>query len=103
MRYAGILCVAFSCLGKEAVEQLYKLETRERLRAEIREMQAASRQEEICKRLGEKKYLIRQGVRVVMVDMEIGAGERIISRELVRRIEQEATDCLRERERKIKY
>lgn len=49
----------------------------------------------VYKRLGNKKYLIRNGEQIVMLDMEDLAEREVINWELVERIEKDATENLR--------
>lgn len=94
--YAGILWAALGCGAKPAEGHLFAFRSGQDARTEIREMQAGVPEERIYKRLGEKKYLVLEGEGVVMLDTECLAAERIISRGLVERVEQEAAKRLHE-------
>lgn len=91
--YAGILWAALGCSTKSMEGHLFAFRYGKDIRADIRQAQAEC-EENVFRRLGEKKYLIREGERVVMLDTEKFAEERIINRELVERIEREATEKL---------
>ena len=94
---AGILWTALGLGGGAPGGHLYGFHAGRGARAEIRTAQEALQEARVYKRLGPGKYLLEEGGRVVMLDTEQRAGERILCRELVERIEQEATDCLRKR------
>lgn len=93
--YAGILSAAFGYGADMAEGHLFSFIEGKDIRAENGERFAAVRGEKVYKRLGDKKYLVRNGKDVVMLDMDDLAEEQVISRELVERIEKDATENLR--------
>lgn len=96
--YAGILSAALGCGAKAAEGHLFSFGCGKDIRAESRERQTAVQEDAIYKRLGEKKYLVWDGARVVMLDMECFTEGQTACRELVERIEAEATEILRKTE-----
>lgn len=92
--YAGILMAALGVGGETTEGHLFEYHRKGGLRAEIGRQYGEDWEGVVYKRLGEKKYLIRQGGCVVMLDTECLATERVVSRELIERIELEATKNL---------
>lgn len=93
--YAGILLAALGVGGETAEGHLFEYHRKGDLWAENGRQQGEDWEGMVCKRLGEKKYLIRRGERVVMLDTECLAMEWVVSRDLIERIELEATKNLR--------
>lgn len=93
--YAGILSAALGYGADMAEGHLFSFIEGKDIRAENGERFAAVRGEKVYKRLGDKKYLMQNGEKVVMLDMDDLAEGQIISRELVERIEKDATENLR--------
>lgn len=92
--YAGILLATLGVGGGTSEGHLFEYHRKGDLWAEIGRQQGEDWEGMVCKRLGEKKYLIRRGERVVMLDTEFMAMERVVSRDLIERIELEATKNL---------
>ncbi len=93
--YAGILSAAFGFEAKIAEGHLFSFIEGKDMLAENGERFAAVRGEQVYKRLGDKKYLVQNGEQVVMLDMDDLAEGQMVSRELVERIEKDATENLR--------
>lgn len=96
--YVGILSAMLGYGAKAAEGHLFSFGGGQDIRAESREGQAAAQEGKVYKRLGEKKYLVWDGVRVTMLDMECFAEGQAACWELVERIEKEATEILRKTE-----
>ncbi len=93
--YAGILSAALDYGANAAEGHLFSFIEGKDMRAENGERLAAVCGEKVYKRLGNKKYLIRNGEQIVMLDMEDLAEREVINWELVERIEKDATENLR--------
>ena len=92
--YAGILSAALDYGANAAEGHLFSFIEGKDMRAENGERLAAVCGEKVYKRLGNKKYLIRNGEQIVMLDMEDLAEREVINWELVERIEKDATENL---------
>ena len=93
--YAGILSAALDYGANAAEGHLFSFIEGKDMRAENRVRFAAVHGERVYKRLGDKKYLVQNGGNAVMLDMDDWAEGQVISRELVERIEKDATENLR--------
>ncbi len=93
--YAGILSAAIGYGADTAEGHLFSYMEKKDIRAENGERFAAVCGEKVYKKLGDKKYLVRNGEQVVMLDMDDLAEGQVISWELVERIEKDATENLR--------
>lgn len=93
--YAGILLAALGCGPKTQEGHLFSFRCGKAMQEESGERLAELDKDSIYQKLGEKKYLIRRGEQIIMLDLERFGERQIISRALVERIEREATENFR--------